>query len=140
MKSQAFEGNKLREIDAPNVEEIEFKAFHKCTKLEDVSMRKASKIGLLAFSECRLLKSVWFGALSSVMSLSEHDLGGIFDKVNTTNIQLTLSTRQAKLALIPTYDAYYEWYSTGQSYWDSEDYSKNKILGYTFRRIIRADD
>ena len=140
IKSQAFEGNKLREIDAPNVEEIEFKAFHKCTQLEDVSMRKASKIGLLAFSECRLLRSVWFGALSSVMSLSEHDLGGIFDKVNTTNIQLTLSTRQAKLGLVPTYDANYEWYPTGQSYWDSEDYSKNKILGYTFRQIIRADD
>ena len=140
IKSQAFEGNKLREIDAPNVEEIEFKAFHKCTKLEDVSMRKASKIGLLAFSECRLLRSVWFGALSSVMSFSDDDLGGIFDKVNTTNIQLTLSTRQAKLGLVHTYEATYEWYPTGQSYWDSEDYSKNKILGYTFRRIIRADD
>lgn len=140
IKSQAFEGNKLREIDAPNVEEIEFKAFHKCTQLEDVSMRKASKIGLLAFSECRLLRSVWFGALSSVMSYSDDGLGGIFDKVNTTNIQLTLSTRQAKLGLVPTYEAKYEWYPTGQSYWDSEDYSKNKILGYTFRRIIRADD
>ena len=140
IKSQAFEGNKLREIDAPNVEEIEFKAFHKCTQLEDVSMRKASKIGLLAFSECRLLRSVWFGALSSVMSFSDDDLGGIFDKVDTTNIQLTLSTRQAKLGLVPTYEAKYEWYPTGQSYWDSEDYSKNKILGYTFRRIIRADD
>ena len=140
IKASAFEGSNLRTINAPNVEEIEFKAFYKCTQLEDVSMRKASKIGLLAFSECRLLRSVWFGALSSVMSLSEHDLGGIFDKVNTTNIQLTLSTRQAKLGLIPTYDANYEWYSIGQSYWDSEDYSKNKILGYTFARIIRADD
>lgn len=140
IKASAFEGSNLRTINAPNVEEIEFKAFYKCTQLEDVSMRKASKIGLLAFSECRLLRSVWFGALSSVMSLSEHDLGGIFDKVNTTNIQLTLSTRQAKLGLIPTYDANYEWYSTGQSYWDSEDYSKNKILGYTFAQIHRVDD
>lgn len=140
IKASAFEGSNLRTINAPNVEEIEFKAFYKCTKLEDVSMRKASKIGLLAFSECRLLRSVWFGALSSVMSLSDHDLGGIFDKVNTTNIQLTLSTRQAKLGLIATYEANFEWYPTGQSYWDSEDYSKNKILGYTFRRIIRADD
>lgn len=140
IKASAFEGSNLRTINAPNVEEIEFKAFHKCIQLEDVSMRKASKIGLIAFSECRLLRSVWFGALSSVMSLSEHDLGGIFDKVNTTNIQLTLSTRQTKLGLIPTYDANYEWYSTGRSYWDSEDYTNNKILGYTFRRIIRADD
>ena len=140
IKASAFEGSNLRTINAPNVEEIEFKAFHKCIQLEDVSMRKASKIGLIAFSECRLLRSVWFGALSSVMSLSEHDLGGIFDKVTTTKIELTLSTRQAKLGLIPTYDANYEWYSTGQSYWDSEDYSKNKILGYTFARIIRADD
>lgn len=140
IRRQAFEGSNLRTINAPNVEKIEFKAFYKCTQLEDVSMRKASKIGLLAFSECSLLRSVWFGALSSVMSLSEHDLGGIFDKVNTTNIQLTLSTRQAKLSLTPTEEAYYEWYPTGQSYWDSEDYTNNKILGYIFRRIIRADD
>lgn len=140
IRRQAFEGSNLRTINAPNVEKIEFKAFYKCTQLEDVSMRKASKIGLLAFSECSLLRSVWFGALSSVMSLSEHDLGGIFDKVNTTNIQLTLSTRQAKLSLTHTEEAYYEWYPTGQSYWDSEDYTNNKILGYIFRRIIRADD
>ena len=67
IKASAFEGSNLRTINAPNVEEIEFKAFHKCIQLEDVSMRKASKIGLIAFSECRLLRSVWFGALSSVM-------------------------------------------------------------------------
>lgn len=140
IKASAFEGSNLRTINAPNVEEIEFKAFHKCIQLEDVSMRKASKIGLIAFSECRLLRSVWFGALSSVMSLSEHDLGGIFDKVNTTKIQLTLSTRQAKLGLIPTYDANYEWYSTGRSYWDSEDYTNKKFLGYTFAQIHRVDD
>ena len=72
-------------------------------------------VAFLRSSECRLLRSVWFGALSSVMSLTEHDLGGIFDKVNTTNIQLTLSTRQTKLGLIPTYDANFEWYSTGKS-------------------------
>lgn len=140
IKASAFEGSNLRTINAPNVEEIEFKAFYKCTQLEDVSMRKASKIGLLAFSECRLLRSVWFGALSSVMSLSEHDLGGIFDKVNTTNIQLTLSTRQAKLGLIPTYDANYEWVPAGESYWGTEDYDNKQFLGYTFNKIICVDD
>lgn len=140
IKASAFEGSNLRTINAPNVEEIEFKAFYKCTQLKDVSMRKASKIGLFAFWECELLRSVRFGALSSVMCLTERGEAGIFDKVKTTNIELTLSTRQAKLGLIPTYDANFEWYSTGQSYWDSEDYSKNKILGYTFARIIRADD
>ena len=140
IKASAFEGSNLRTINAPNVEEIEFKAFYKCTQLKDVSMRKASKIGLFAFWECELLRSVRFGALSSVMCLTERGEAGIFDKVKTTNIELTLSTRQAKLGLIPTYDANCEWYSTGQSYWDSEDYSKNKILGYAFRRIIRADD
>lgn len=140
IKASAFEGSNLRTINAPNVEEIEFKAFYKCTQLKDVSMRKASKIGLLAFSECGLLRSVWFGALSSVMSLSEHDLGGIFDKVNTTNIQLTLSTRQAKLGLVHTYDANYEWVPAGGSYWGTEDYDNKQFLGYTFARIIRADD
>lgn len=101
-------------IDAPNVEEIEFKAFYKCTQLEDVSMpmRKASKIGLLAFSECSLLRSVWFGALSSVRSAT-HDMGGIFDKVETANIELSLSARQTKLYLTPTYDGIFEWLSTG---------------------------
>ena len=103
-------------------------------------MRKASKIGLYAFRMCELLRSVRFGALSSVRCLTELDVGGIFNGIETTNIELTLSTRQAKLDLIPTYDAYYEWNSTEQSYWDSEDYSKNKILGYTFARIHRADD
>ena len=139
IKRQAFEGNKLMEIDAPNVEEIEFQAFFKCTQLEKVFMRKASKIGLFAFCECESLENVWFGALSLVRSAT-HDMGGIFDKVETANIELSLSTRQAKLYLTPTYDAIYEWCSAGQSYWDSEDYTNNKILGYIFRRIIRADD
>ena len=103
-------------------------------------MRKASKIGLYAFRMCELLRSVRFGALSSVRCLFELNESGIFNGVKTTNIELTLSTRQAKLYLIPTSDAYYEWLSTEQSYWDSEDYSKNKILGYTFARINRADD
>lgn len=139
IKRQAFEGNKLMEIDAPNVEEIGFKAFYKCTQLQDVSMCKASKIGPIAFSECKFLRSVWFGALSSVRSAT-HDMGGIFDKVETANIELSLSARQTKLYLTPTYDGIFEWLSTGQSYWDSEDYTNNKILGYIFRRIIRADD
>lgn len=39
IKRQAFEGNKLMNIDAPNVEEIEFKAFYKCTQLEKVFMQ-----------------------------------------------------------------------------------------------------
>lgn len=139
IKRQAFEGNKLMEIDAPNVEEIEFQAFFKCTQLEKVFMRKASKIGLFAFCECESLENVWFGALSLVRSAT-HDMGGIFDKVETANIELSLSARQAKLYLTPTYDGIFEWLSTGQSYWDSEDYTNNKILGYIFRRIIRADD
>ena len=138
IKRQAFEGNKLMDIDAPNVEEIEFKAFYKCTQLQDVSMCKASKIGLFAFSACKFLRSVWFGALSSVRSAT-HDMGGIFDKVETADIELSLSARQTKLDLIPTYDANYEWSSTGQSYWDSEDYTNNKILGYTFARIHSVD-
>lgn len=138
IKRQAFEGNKLMNIDAPNVEEIEFKAFYKCTQLEKVFMRKASKIGLFAFCECESLENVWFGALSLVRSAT-HDMGGIFDKVETANIELSLSARQAKLYLTPTYDGVFEWLSTGQSYWDSEDYTNNKILGYTFARIHSVD-
>lgn len=74
------------------------------------------------------------------MSLTEHDVGGIFDKVETAHIELSLSTRQAKLYFTPTYDAIYEWCSAGQSYWDTEDYANKKFLGYKFRKIIRADD
>lgn len=140
IKASAFEGSKLRTINAPNVEEIEFKAFYKCTQLEDVSMCKASKIGLIAFSECELLRSVRFGALSSVMCCSEWGEEGIFDKVTTTKIELTLSTRQAKLGLISRYDANYEWVPAGESYWDTEDYTNKKFLGYTFAQIHRVDD
>ena len=74
------------------------------------------------------------------MSLTEHDVGGIFDKVETAHIELSLSTRQAKLYFTPTYDAIYEWCSAGQSYWDTEDYANKKFLGYTFAQIHRVDD
>ena len=74
------------------------------------------------------------------MSLTEHDVGGIFDKVETAHIELSLSTRQAKLYLTPTYDAIYKWCSAGQSYWDTEDYANTKFLGYKFNHIYRADD
>ena len=37
------------------------------------------------------------------------------------------------------YDGYDEWYSTGQSYRDTEDDSKKKIFCYTFAQIHRAD-
>lgn len=84
------------------------------------------------------MENVWFGALSLVRSAT-HDMGGIFDKVETANIELSLSARQAKLYLTPTYDGIFEWLSTGQSYWDSEDYTNNKILGYTFARIHSVD-
>lgn len=97
-------------------------------------------VAFLRSSECRLLRSVWFGALSSVMSLTEHDVGGIFDKVETAHIELSLSTRQAKLYLTPTYDAIYEWCSTEQSYWDTEDYERKKFLGYTFAEILSSEN
>ena len=54
-------------------------------------MRKASKIGLYAFRMCELMRSVKFGALSSVRCLTELGVGGIFNGVETTNIELTLS-------------------------------------------------
>ena len=50
----------------------------------------------------------------------------MFDRVETGNIDLTLSSRQSVMKLIPTYDGYDEWYSTGQSYRDTEDDSKKK--------------
>lgn len=140
IKRQAFEGNKLREIDAPNVEEIGFKAFNKCEQLRIVDMRKASRIEYLAFDGCRYLNWVRFGALSSVRQLDRDGRDGIFKNCQTESIDLTLSSRQSMMQLLPTEEATFKWCSTGQSYWDSKDYTNNKILGYTFAQIHRVDD
>ena len=140
IKRQAFEGNKLREIDAPNVEEIGFKAFNKCEQLRIVDMRKASRIEYLAFDGCRYLNWVRFGALSSVGQLDRDGRDGIFKNCQTESIDLTLSSRQSMMQLLPTEEATFKWCSTGQSYWDSKDYTNNKILGYTFAQIHRVDD
>ena len=140
IKRQAFEGNKLREIDAPNVEEIGFKAFNKCEQLRIVDMRKASRIEYLAFDGCRYLNWVRFGALSSVGQFDRDGRDGIFKNCQTESIDLTLSSRQSMMQLLPTEEATFKWCSTGQSYWDSKDYTNNKILGYTFAQIHRVDD
>ena len=140
IKRQAFEGNKLMEIDAPNVEQIGFKAFYKCTQLQDVDMRKASRIGYLAFDGCRCLNWVRFGALSSVGALDIDGRDGIFKNCKTESIDLTLSSRQSMMKLLPTEEGTYKWCSTGQSYWDSKDYTNKKFLGYTFAQIHRVDD
>ena len=140
IKRQAFEGNKLMEIDAPNVEEIGFKAFYKCTQLQDVDMRKASRIEYLAFDGCRCLNWVRFGALSSVGALDIDGRDGIFKNCKTESIDLTLSSRQSMMKLLPTEEGTYKWCSTGQSYWDSKDYTDKKFLGYTFAQIHRVDD
>ena len=136
----AFEGSTLTAIYAPKVEEINDRAFYLCHQLEIVDMRKASRIKYRAFENCGLLERVRFGALSSAGQLSEDGIGGIFYWCQTDFIDLTLSSRQSMMQLRPTEEATYEWVPAGESYWDSEDYSKNKILGYEFGRIIPADD
>lgn len=39
-----------------------------------------------------------------------------------------------------TEEATYEWVPAGESYWDTEDYTNKKFLGYTFAQIHRVDD
>ena len=136
----AFEGSTLTEIYAPKVEEINDRAFYLCNQLEIVDMRKASRIKYRAFENCGLLERVRFGALSSAGQLYEDGIGGIFDWWQTDFIDLTLSSRQSMMQLITTEKATYEWVPTGQSYWDTEDYARTKFLGYTFHKIICADD
>lgn len=140
IKSQAFEGNKLREIDAPNVEEIGFKAFNKCEQLRIVDMRKASRIEYLAFEGCGRLDRVRFGALSSVGQIDRDGRDGIFKNCKTEIIDLTLSSRQSMMQLRNTEEATHEWVPAGESYWDTEDYTNKKFLGYTFAQIHRVDD
>ena len=140
IKRQAFEGNKLMDIDAPNVEEIGFKAFYKCTQLQDVDMRKASRIEYLAFEGCGRLDRVRFGALSSVGQIDRDGRDGIFKNCKTEIIDLTLSSRQSMMQLRNTEEATHEWVPAGESYWDTEDYTNKKFLGYTFAQIHRVDD
>ena len=140
IEDYAFQGSTLTEIYAPKVEEINFRAFYLCRQLETVDMRKASRIKYSAFEECTLLDRVRFGALSSAGQLSEDGMGGIFDWCQTNFINLTLSSRQSMMQLRSTEEATYEWVPAGESYWDTEDYARSKFLGYTFNKIICADD
>lgn len=136
----AFQGSTLTEIYAPKVEEINFRAFYLCNQLEIVDMRKASRIKYRAFEQCSLLKRVRFGALSSVGLEQEEGIGGIFDWCQTDFIDLTLSSRQSMMRLRSAEEATYEWVPAGESYWGTEDYERKEFLGYTFHKIICADD
>ena len=136
----AFQSSTLTAIYAPKVEEINYRAFYQCHQLQIVDMRKASRIKYMAFAGCSLLNRVRFGALSSVGVIDDSGMGGIFDMCNTTFVDLTLSSRQSMMQLLPTEEATYEWVPTGQSYWNTEDHRNKKFLGYTFNRIICADD
>ena len=136
----AFQGSTLAAIYAPKVEEINDRAFYLCNQLEIVDMRKASRIKYMAFENCGLLERVRFGALSSAGQLTEDGMGGIFDWCQTTFIDLTLSSRQSMMQLRNTAEATCEWVLAGESYWDTEDYERKEFLGYTFHKIICADD
>lgn len=128
-------------IYAPKVEEINFRAFYLCNQLEIVDMRKASRIKYSAFEGCSFLDRVRFGALSSVGLLYIEDgIGGIFESCQTQFIYLTLSSRQSMMELRHTEEATYEWVPAGGSYWGTEDYERKEFLGYTFNKIICADD
>lgn len=140
IEDDAFQGSTLTEIYAPKVEEINFRAFYLCNQLEIVDMRKASRIKYGAFENCGLLKRVRFGALSSAGQLSEDGIGGIFYWCQTDFIDLTLSSRQSMMELRHTEEATYEWVPAGGSYWGTEDYDNKQFLGYTFNKIICADD
>ena len=136
----AFQGSTLTAIYAPKVDEINDRAFYLCNQLKIVDMRKASRIKYRAFEECTLLERVRFGALSSAGQLTEDGMGGIFDWCQTSFIDLTLSSRQSMMQLRNTAEATCEWVPAGESYWDTEDYERTTFLGYTFHKIICADD
>lgn len=140
IEDYAFQGSNLTAIYAPKVEEINYRAFNLCHQLEIVDMRKASRIKYRAFEECGRLDRVRFGALSSVGQIDRDGRDGIFKNCKTEIIDLTLSSRQSMMQLLTTAEATYEWCSTRQSYWDTEDYTNKKFLGYTFAQIHRVDD
>lgn len=140
IEDYAFQGSNLTAIYAPKVEDINYRAFNLCHQLEIVDMRKASRIKYRAFEECGRLDRVRFGALSSVGQIDRDGRDGIFKNCKTEIIDLTLSSRQSMMQLLTTAEATYEWCSTRQSYWDTEDYMNTKFLGYKFNHIYRVDD
>ena len=140
IEDEAFQGSTLTEIYAPKVEEIKYWAFYLCTNLRHVDMQKASRIGSRAFEGCYDLNRVRFGALSSVGVAYDDGTGGIFDNCITEVVDLTLSSRQSMMELRYTEEATYEWVPAGGSYWGTEDYDNKQFLGYTFNKIICADD
>lgn len=140
IEDYAFQGSNLTAIYAPKVEEINYRAFNLCHQLEIVDMRKASRIKYRAFEECGRLDRVRFGALSSVGQIDRDGRDGIFKNCKTEIIDLTLSSRQSMMQLRSTENETYEWVPAGESYWGTEDYERKEFLGYTFNKIICADD
>ena len=140
IEDEAFQGSTLTAIYAPKVEEIKYWAFYLCTNLRHVDMQKASRIGSRAFEGCYDLNRVRFGALSSVGVAYDDGTGCIFDNCITEVVDLTLSSRQSMMELRYTEEATYEWVPAGGSYWGTEDYDNKQFLGYTFNKIICADD
>ena len=140
IEDDAFQGSTLTEIYAPKVEEINSRAFSQCEQLKIVDMQKASRIGSWAFEGCNALNRVRFGELSSVGVAYDDGTGGIFDNCITEGVDLTLSSRQSMMELRNTEEVTYEWVPAGGSYWGTEDYDNKQFLGYTFNKIICADD
>lgn len=140
IEDYAFQGSTLTAIYAPKVEEINILAFNLCHQLEIVDMRKASRIKYRAFEGCGRLDRVRFGALSSVGQIDRDGRDGILKNCKTEIIDLTLSSRQSMMQLRNTEEATHEWVPAGESYWDTEDYTNKKFLGYTFAQIHRVDD
>lgn len=140
IEDEAFQGSTLTEIYAPKVEDINYRAFYLCNQLEIVDMRKASRIKYRAFEGCGRLDRVRFGTLSSVGQIDRDGRDGIFKNCKTEIIDLTLSSRQSMMQLRNTEEATHEWVPAGESYWDTEDYARPRFLGYTFHKIICADD
>ena len=136
----AFGGSSLKDIEAPKVSTVKMFAFNQCMSLENVNLPKVSEIGIKAFKFCSYLRNVLFGTLTKVWTGDENNTDGIFDGVETQSVSLTLSSSQSMMELRYTEEATYEWVPVGGSYWGTEDYDNKQFLGYTFNKIICADD
>jgi len=60
-----------------------------------------------------------------------------FYRCYTDVLTLNLSSLQAELKFD---ESAHKWVPAGESYWGTEDYERKEFLGYTFNKIICADD
>ena len=138
----------LTEVNLPSAQTIGAMAFSECTVLKEISLPECTSIGSNAFGSCMALETVYapkatnFGStvfwsdsltkvtLGAVTSAEVSSDLGIFDEIDTKNIDLVLSPDQK----VMIYDSGTKCWAAGT---EAFDFNTTSFIGYTFKSITK---